>query len=258
MDLHLVLLGDPVDHSLSPVIHKAALEATGLRGTYTAHRVDEAGVRAAFAELRSGRLDGLNITMPHKALAAQLCDHLEPDALRAGSVNTAYRANGGGVRGISTDIDGIRDVWVALPSSGPVLILGAGGAAAAACIALADHPLYAAARLGGTTADMARKVGVDLGEVRWGVPVLDAVVVNCTPLGMRGESLPDDVLALAGGILDMAYGPDTTPAVGSVASRGKPTVSGLDLLVAQAARSFSVWTGLPAPLAAMRTALRNP
>lgn len=257
MDLELVLLGDPVEHSLSPFIHNAALAASGLRGRYSARRVDEDGVRAAFAELRSGRLNGLNITMPHKALAAQLCDYVEPDALRAGSVNTAYMADGE-VRGLSTDIDGIRDVWRALPVSGPVLILGAGGAAAAACIALTDHPLYATARRVGTIADMARKLALDLGEVRWGVPVVDAVVVNCTPLGMETEILPETVLALAGGILDMAYGPDTTPAVRYVASRGKPTVSGVDLLVAQAARSFSVWTGLPPPLSAMWTALRNP
>jgi shikimate dehydrogenase len=257
VDFELVLLGDPVEHSLSPVIHNAALAATGLSGRYAARRVGENGVRAAFAELRSGQLHGLNITMPHKALAAQLCDYLEPDALRAGSVNTAYMTDGA-VRGLSTDIDGIRDVWRDLPRSGPVLVLGAGGAAAAACIALADHPLYGAARRGGPIADMARKVALDLGEVRWGVPVVEAVVVNCTPLGMKGESLPEAVLALAGGILDMTYGPATTPAVRYVASRGKPTISGLDLLVAQAARSFSVWTGLPAPLGAMRKALGNP
>jgi shikimate dehydrogenase len=167
-------------------------------------------------------------------------------------------AEGGVVRGRSTDIDGIRDVWKALPGSGPVLILGAGGAAAAACIALADRPLYAAARRGGKIVDMTRRLALDLGEVRWGVPVVDAVVVNCTPLGMRGEGLPEAVLALAGGLLDMAYGPDPTPAVRYVSSRGKPTVSGLDLLLAQAARSFSVWTGLPPPLGAMRTAMRNP
>jgi shikimate dehydrogenase len=256
VDFELVLLGDPVEHSLSPAIHNAALAATGLSGRYTARRVDEGGVRAAFAELRSGQLHGINITMPHKALAARLCDHLEADALRAGSVNTAHIADGA-VRGLSTDIDGIRDVWRALPGSGPVLVLGAGGAAAAACIALADHPLYVAARRGGTIADMSAKLALDLGEVRWGVPVVDAVVVNCTPLGMKGESLPEAVLALAGGILDMAYGPVSTPAVRYVAARGKPTVSGLDLLVAQAARSFSVWTGLAPPLGAMRNALRN-
>ncbi len=256
MDLELVLLGNPVEHSLSPAIHNAALAATGLGGRYTARRVDEEGVRAAFAELRSGQVHGLNITMPYKALAAQLCDHLEPDALRAGSVNTANLADGE-VRGCSTDIDGIRDVWSALPGSGPVLILGAGGAAAAACIALADHPLYGAARRGGTIAEMARRLAIDLGEVRWGVPVVDAVVVNCTPLGMKGEILPQHVLGLASGLLDMAYGPEPTPAVRYVASRGKPTVSGLDLLLAQAARSFFVWTGLPALLGAMRTALRN-
>jgi shikimate dehydrogenase len=257
VELELVLLGDPVEHSLSPAIHNAALAASGLGGTYTARRVDENGVRSAFAELRSGQLDGLNVTMPHKALAAQLCDDLEPDARRAGSVNTAYLADGV-VHGLSTDIEGIRDVWKMLPGSGPVLVLGAGGAAAAACVALAHHPLYVAARRRGPIAEMARRLGLDLGEVRWGVPVVDAVVVNCTPLGMKGESLPEAVLALAAGLLDMAYGPGSTPAVRYVQSRGKATVSGLDLLIAQAARSFSAWTGLAPPIEAMRTALRNP
>jgi shikimate dehydrogenase len=256
VDLKLVLLGDPVEHSLSPVLHNAALAATGLSGSYSARRVNEEGVRAAFAELRSGQIHGLNITMPHKALAAQLCDDLEPDARRAGSVNTVFMTDGA-VRGLSTDIDGIRDVWAGLPGSRSVLILGAGGAAAAACIALADHCLYAAARRDGMVADMAHRLYIDLGEVRWGVPVVDAVVVNCTPLGMKGESLPESVLALAGGILDMAYGPDITPAVRYVALMGRPTVSGLDLLIAQAARSFSIWTGLPPPLEAMRAALGN-
>ena len=257
MELELVLLGDPIEHSLSPALHNAALAASGLSGTYTARRVDEDGVRSAFAELRSGHLQGLNVTMPHKALAAQLCDDLEPDARRAGSVNTAYLGDGV-VHGLSTDIEGIRDVWSGLPGSGPVLILGAGGAAAAACVALADRPLYVAARRGGRVVELAHKLGLDLGEIRWGVPVVGAVIVNCTPLGMKGESLPEDVLALAAGILDMAYGPGTTPAVEYVESKGKPTVSGQELLVAQAARSFSVWTGLAPPLAAMQTALRNP
>jgi shikimate dehydrogenase len=75
---------------------------------------------------------------------------------------------------------------------------------------------------------------------------------------MKGESLPEAVLALAAGLLDMAYGPGSTPAVRYVQSRGKATVSGLDLLIAQAARSFSAWTGLAPPIEAMRTALRNP
>ena len=257
MGLELVLLGDPVEHSLSPAIHNAALAASGLSGTYTARRVDEGGVREAFAELRSGLLDGLNITMPHKGLAAQLCDQLEPEARRAGSVNTAYLVEGV-VHGLSTDITGIHDVWSALPRSGPVLILGAGGAAAAACIALADHPLFVAARRDHTVGDLATKLDLDLGEVRWGVPVVEAVVVNCTPLGMMGESLPDHIVTLASGLLDMAYGADPTPAVRYLTSKGKPTVSGRDLLVAQAARSFSVWTGLTPPLGAMRTAVRNP
>jgi len=257
VNLELVLLGDPVEHSLSPAIHNAAIAASGLSGTYAARRVDEEGVVTAFAELRSGRLSGLNVTMPHKVLAAKLCDRLDSDAERAGSVNTVYMADGE-VQGLSTDIGGIRDVWSAFPPSGPVLVIGAGGAAAAACVALGDRALYAAARRPGTVRDMATRLGLEPGVIGWGVPVVGAVVVNCTPLGMRGEELPEGVVALAGGILDMAYGSGTTPAVEKLQKRGEPTVSGLDLLLAQAARSFSVWTGLPAPLKAMRAAVGNP
>ncbi len=134
-----------MSHSRSPAIHNAALAAAGISGVYEARRVDAAGVRAAFDELRSGELAGFNVTMPHKALAAELCDHLDTDASLAGSVNTVKLIDGA-VWGFSTDIGGIRDAWGELPATGPILVLGAGGAAAAACVALADRPIYIAAR----------------------------------------------------------------------------------------------------------------
>jgi shikimate dehydrogenase len=228
-----------------------------LAGTYVARRVDEDGVRDAFAELRAGKLSGFNVTMPHKALATALCDRLDPEAERAGSVNTVLMTEGG-VLGISTDIGGIRDVWAALPTTGPVLILGAGGAAAAACVALANHPLYLTARRPGRGVALGRRLGLDLGEILWEVPLAGGVVVNCTPLGREGEMLPNRVLALSRGILDMAYGRDPTPAVQELEKRGFPAVRGVDLLLAQAARSFSAWTGQTAPMAAMRKVLENP
>lgn len=214
-------------------------------------------MRDAFAQLRAGQLSGFNVTMPHKALAADLCDLLDPEAERAGSVNTVLMTEGG-VLGISTDIGGIRDVWTALPPTGPVLILGSGGAAAASCVALANHPLYLTARRSGQGVALGRRLGLDIGEIGWEVPLASGVVVNCTPLGRRGEMLPGQVLALSRGLLDMAYGPDPTPAVQELGRRGFPAVGGVELLLAQAARSFSAWTGQEAPMAAMRTVLENP
>jgi shikimate dehydrogenase len=258
----LAVLGDPVAHSKSPAIHTAALAAAGISGTYEARRVDDHGVRSAFDEVRSGVLTGFNVTMPHKLLAAELCDHLDPDASRAGSVNTVVLIDGA-VWGYSTDVGGIRDAWGDLPPVGPILILGAGGAAAAACVALAERPIYLAARRFGAGADLAHRLigaglNVNVAEVRWGVPVIGSVVVNCTPLGMKGESLPEDVLAAANGLLDMAYGAAVTPAVLGVREMGRAAVEGIDLLVFQAARAFRIWTGVDPPIEVMRKAAKNP
>jgi len=253
----LAVLGDPVSHSKSPAIHNAALAAVGVAGTYEARKVDDGGVRAAFDEVRSGVLTGFNVTMPHKRLAAELCDHLHPDASRAGSVNTVAAIEGA-AWGFSTDIGGIRDAWGDLPADGPILILGAGGAAAAACVALCNRPLYLAARRFGAGADLAQRLEITIGEVHWEVPVIGSIVVNCTPLGMKGESLPEDVLAAASGLFDMAYGSTVTPAILAARQIGLKVVEGIDLLVFQAARSFEIWTGLVPPLEAMRKAAKTP
>ena len=130
-------------------------------------------------------------------------------------------------------------------------------------VALAGRPIYIATRRLGAGSDLGsalakRGLAIEVGEVHWNVPVVEAVVVNCTPLGMHGEEIPAVVLALAGGLFDMAYGPVATPAVGTLRSMGLPVVEGLDLLVAQAARSFRIWTGVAPPLAAMTKAAKNP
>lgn len=254
--MKLALLGDPVAHSLSPAIQNAALRACGIDGIYEARRVDQNGLRDAFDELRSGRVDGFNVTMPHKALAAALCDRCDSEASQAGSVNTVVR-QAGEIVGFSTDIAGIRSAWDSLASEGPVLILGAGGAAAAALTALTPRSLFVAARRFGSGAELAKKTGVGVGELKWGVGVLNSVVVNCTPLGMKGESLPDRVLDVASGLFDLAYRSTVTPAVERVKRRGLPAVEGLELLLAQAGLSFTIWTGLEAPMSEMRKAVEN-
>jgi shikimate dehydrogenase len=207
-------------------------------------------------EIRAGSLDGANVTMPHKELVARLCDWVEPAAARAGSVNTLVGRNGA-VAGYSTDIGGILDSWEPLSNSAPILVLGAGGAAASAFIALEERALYVAARRPGAVTELAERTGAEVGEVRWGVPVVGAVVVNTTPLGMNGEELPDRVLDLACGLFDMPYGSQPTPSSRRMAAAGRPVVEGLELLVAQGARSFQHWTGLTPPRPIMRAAAEN-
>ncbi|HKZ21090.1 MAG TPA: hypothetical protein VJQ57_13395 [Acidimicrobiia bacterium] len=251
-------MGDPVSHSRSPAIFRAAFAAAGVDGEYTARQVDSAGLRQAFEDLRQGRLDGFNVTMPHKAEAYSLCDRVESEAARAGSVNTVVR-EGNEVVGHSTDIAAIRESWQSMPDLGPILILGAGGAAAATAVALENQAtLYIASRTFGSGSALSRRLGIELGEVHWGVPVVMARVVNSTPLGMKGEPLPEEVLALASGLLDMPYAATETPAAARARELGIPVVDGLDLLLAQAGHGFRLWTGMTAPFDAMRLAVGNP
>lgn len=254
----LVLFGDPVEHSLSPTIQQAGLEAAGLDGTYRAVRVDEAGFRRGCADLRAGRWRGANVTMPHKRPAFEEMDDHSPGAEQARSVNTIV-VHGSRLTGHSTDIDGIRAAWgkAGLPESGPVLVLGSGGAAAAALIALASNQLFISARRNASAESLAATLDVDARAVQWGRPVPGAVVVNATPLGMGVESLPPGIVEASAGLLDMAYGDHTTPAVLAAERQGLPYASGTDLLLAQATVSFTLWTGHPAPAAAMRAALQK-
>jgi shikimate dehydrogenase len=251
--LKLVLLGSPIAHSLSPQIHTAALRAAGIEGSYEARGVDARGVATAIEEIRTGELNGANVTMPHKRLASRLADELGSNAARAGSVNTLV-ARGAMVAGESTDIDGIRLAWRGLPE-GPALILGGGGAAAAALLALEGRPLLVSARRSSAAERLIERTGVAAGVVEWGAPVAGAVVVNATSLGMAGESLPPGVLEVATGLFDMPYGAAPTGAVTRARSLGIPAVEGLEMLLAQAARSFELWTGVAAPVQAMRAVL---
>jgi shikimate dehydrogenase len=254
--VRLVVLGDPVAHSLSPTIHQAALDAVGIPGTYQARRVDAAGMEAAVRNLRHGVLDGANVTMPHKALAAGLADRLEPTARRAGAVNTLVRVDRS-IVGHNTDVGGVRTVWgwAGLSAAAPVLVLGAGGASAAALLALEGRRLHIAARRAEAAASLVGDLGVDAQVTSWGSGVAGAVVVNGTPLGMAGETLPARVLDGAGGLLEMAYGSGPTPAATTMAAAGLPVASGPEMLLAQGALSFELWTGRKAPVESMRRAM---
>jgi len=254
--VRLVVLGDPVAHSLSPLLHTVALAATGITGEYTARRVDHIGLGDAVAEIRTGALSGANVTMPHKEAAAGLCDRLAGPAVRIGAVNTLVKV-GGEVVGHTTDVDGVRLAWTwaGLPDDAPVLLLGAGGAAAAACVALAGRVVMVSTRRPEAADALVDRIGDGVSAVPWGTGVAGAVVVNATPLGMHGEPLPVAVLADAAGLLDMAYGTRTTPAAAAVSGRGLPVADGPTMLLGQAVESFRLWTGRVAPVAAMRAAL---
>jgi shikimate dehydrogenase len=254
--VRLAVVGSPVAHSLSPVIHTAALAACGIAGSYVAIDCDAAGFRDVVASIRSGELDGCNVTMPHKRLAADLVDSRSALAERVGAVNTIVR-DGEGLVGHNTDVVGIMKASEAaeLPLDAPVLILGAGGAAAAAVLAYSGRSLTVSARRRQAAVAMIESVGVTAEIVDFGEPVPGAVVVNATPLGMHGEHLPEALLASASGLFEMPYASGTTPATAEMRRTDRPVAVGEDMLVAQALESFRLWTGCETPEAPVRAAL---
>lgn len=249
--MNLLIFGDPVEHSLSPAIMGAALRHAGIAGSYGRRRVDAAGMREGAAQIRDGRLDGANVTMPHKRLAAELCDRLTPQAERCGVANTLWRRDGL-LHGHTTDPDGVTFAWedARLPNDAPVLVLGAGGAAAAALLALEGRELRVSARRPQAAVALAGGPVEGVGTAEWGRPVPGAVVVNATPLGLAGESLPEGVLAEAAGLFEMNYGHGPTPAMREVRETGRPVATGEMMLVGQAVTGFRIWTGktVPAPV----------
>jgi shikimate dehydrogenase len=257
------VIGSPVEHSLSPIVHNAAFAALGLDWSYFAVSVPDGRAAAALAAMRSLHLAGMSVTMPHKAAAAAGSDVLTPRAERLGSVNClAWR--GTQIEGDSTDGPGFLDSltkdhgWD--PAGRRTVVVGAGGAARAVIAALADA---GATQVGvvGRTPERAAQAALLAGEVGAVVPpeaVAEAdLVVNATPVGMGGDQgLPVDADRLGAGqaVVDLVYDPVETPLLVAARERGAMPVNGLGMLVHQAAHAFRRWTGEDPPVEVMSAA----
>lgn len=255
--LSLAVLGDPIDHSLSPVIHTAAMASLGIEGSYQAIRADVGGLERALVDLRAGALDGLNVTMPLKEAAFRLTERLTDEAAKAGSVNT-MRYRDGALEGHSSDLVAVRALFTRLDPSGlaPVLVLGAGGAAAAALAAVHGRRAVVAARSPERAKVLALRIG-GIESAEWGEPVPGAVLVNATPVGSRGDFLPPGVLEASLGVIDLPYGSEPTSTALGAEKAGIPCVDGVEFLVDQACVSFQWWTGVDPPVRVMLEAARN-
>lgn len=257
------MIGAPVEHSLSPVIHNAAFAALGLDWAYFAVSVPDGRAPDALAAMRSLHLAGMSVTMPHKAAAAAGSDVLTPRAERLGAVNClAWR--GTQVEGDSTDGPGFLDSLVVDhawdPAGRRAVVVGAGGAARAVIAALAEA---GAAQVGvlGRTPERAAQAALLAGAVG-AVVDPDAVagadlVVNATPVGMGGDpALPVDADRLGAGqvVVDLVYDPVETPLLVAARERGAMPVNGLGMLVHQAAHAFRRWTGEDPPVEVMSAA----
>lgn len=263
------IFGHPVGHSISPAIHNAAFAALGIDARYEAADVHPADLPRAIADLRAQRLLGANCTIPHKLAVLDLVDERTEETRLIGAANTLFWREDALVAD-NTDAGGleraIRAEWPDL-IAGRAVLLGSGGAARAAAVALA--------RLGCAVTVLARRevpaesvaataasIGVE--AVGMGLDYATAalreadLVVNATPLGLRGEALPEPFMRLARGqvALDLVYGAVATPFVAAARDRGLRATDGLGMLVGQAALAFTRWTGRDAPFAEMEAAAK--
>jgi shikimate dehydrogenase len=251
------IVGDPVSHSRSPAIHTAGFRIRDIDARFDFIPTPIDDFESVEATLRSGDLAGVSVTMPHKTHAYEAVDVRTALADRTHAVNT-ITAEDGVLSGTNTDVAGVRfAVTAADAASGPALVLGAGGAAAAALVALDGRRMFVSARDQHAAGAVIVRTSVDGVVVPWGEGVAGAAVVNATPIGMHGEDLPFGVLAVASAVIDMAYGPNETPAVAYAAAQGLGHADGIDMLVGQALEAFTLFTGAEAPIEAFYEAARG-
>ncbi|WP_406629524.1 shikimate dehydrogenase [Amycolatopsis sp. WGS_07] len=265
------VLGKPVAHSLSPVLHRAAFAALGLDG-WTYDRIEtDADELPGFVGGLGPEWVGLSVTMPGKRAALDYAAEVTPRAAAVGAANTLVRRADGWLADC-TDVDGVtgalRYAGGFEPAAGDqAVVLGAGGTAAAAVVGLAAmgvstvclvvrEPARAA-----ETVDAAKRAGLAVEVRRWSeVDFADladaaAVLVNTVPPDAVVPHLAE--LARIGSVLDVIYHPWPTPLAEAVGERGGRLATGLDMLLHQAFGQAEQFTGLPAPREEMRAALRE-
>jgi shikimate dehydrogenase len=275
------VIGSPVAHSLSPLLHNTAFAALGLGATWRSYAFDIPAGEASRAldSMRSTGVTGLSVTMPHKGDVAKLVDESSDTARRLGAVNCVLAREDGTLFGANTDGEG----FVASLARGArfdprgrrCVVIGAGGAARAVIVALADAGAAHVAVVNRTperavgAADLARPVGVavpagDGADVEAVVAAAD-LVVNATPVGMMGVGsamdagggeagpwlVPPGLLRPGQVAADLVYAPRLTWWLAAARKAGATTVDGLGMLVHQAAAQLVLWTGMEPPVEAM-------
>ena len=266
------VIGDPVAHSMSPVMHNAAFSELRLDYVYAAFAVRPADLAGAVAAVRALNLRGINVTDPHKVAILPLLDRVEPQAEKIGAVNTVVNDDGV-LTGYNTDAAGFLKALLERgvdPAGKKVVVLGAGGASRAVSYALAEH--------GARLEIMNRALEIDWAEdlARWLAQVFkrrvrahvldeaalslvleDAdILVNATSMGMSPDAgvspVPASLLRPGLAVFDVVYSPLKTQLLAEAEAAGAETIGGIDMLTWQGALAFSLWTGREAPVELMR------
>lgn len=261
------LLGDPVSHTLSPLIHNRAFQEYGIDAVYVPFHVLPNGLSAAVSGICALDIAGVNVTVPHKESILPLLDQIDPPAQLIGAVNTIV-VNDGTLIGYNTDASGfmssIRQELNFQPAEKNILLLGAGGACRAAVVALAAagvKSITIANRLLAKAESLTNALIPHFPSVQFSaisycdkryeaiLPIAD-LIVNTTSVGLHGEKLsflPLERIKGSALIFDMIYSPSETPLICSARSAGLLCADGRGMLAAQGEDAFYLWTGIRLP-----------
>ncbi len=263
------VIGDPIEHTLSPAMHNASFEKLGLNCVYTAFRVSRESLEVAVDGFRALGIGGVNVTIPHKVAVMEYLDELSEEARIIGAVNTIKI--GRRLKGYNTDGDGALQALTshgADPKGRDVLILGSGGAARAIAVTLALKGGVNSIRLLGIDRKELRKLAADVEkgtgvEVSWGIlregnPIQGAdIVIHCTPVGMaprvdgtllKAEDIPPGLK-----IMDIVYTPLETRLMREAKKAGAEVViGGVEMFVSQGAEAERIWLKVEPPVDLMR------
>jgi shikimate dehydrogenase len=269
------VIGDPIEHSLSPAIHNAAFNHLKLDFVFLAFRVKAVDLENAIRGMPSLGIHGLNVTMPHKSTVTAYLDELDPAVKFLGSANTILNENGK-LSGFNTDgvgaLKALRENGIEL-SEKKAILLGAGGAAKAIAFALAKEvsELVVLNRATEKAKELAERLSKTLGKKIVGGSLSPEavaenlqgsdVLINATSVGMNPEAnqsiVAPRLLRSDLAVMDIVYNPIETKLAKEAKAAGAQVISGVEMLIYQGAAAFEIWTGRRAPVEVMRKAALN-
>ena len=264
------IIGDPIEHTMSPVMHNAAFKDKGVDYVYLAFRVKKEELGKAIEGMRALNIRGFNITIPHKVAAIQYLDELDRLADKIGAINTIVN-NNGVLKGYNTDATGFLQALLERgidPKEKRAVILGAGGASRAISFVLAergaslvifnrtwDKAKVCAGRVSGIFQRGATALKLNRENLATALSEAD-ILVNTTSVGMspndNGTLIASNLLKPSLAVFDIVYNPIKTRLQREAERAGATVISGLEMLVWQGALAFEQWTGRRAPVELMR------
>jgi len=266
------VIGDPIEHTMSPVMHNAAFRKLGLDYIYIPFRVRTQELAQAVDGMRALNIRGFNVTIPHKVAIMPMLDGLDPLAEKVGAVNTVVNHDGD-LKGYNTDATGFLQALLERgfePGGKKAVILGAGGASRAISYILAKSDVQLAILNRQLEMDWAEELAwrishdfkketkaMELGYDNLAMELERAdILVNATSVGMSPDSgetpVPAQLLKADMVVFDIVYNPIMTRLLKEAEAAGARTIGGIDMLAWQGAMAFEKWTGQPAPLDLMR------